>query len=52
MSDIVFKSPKSVCQQIVHQTAMTIPERRRSRLQKYRITQRGVQRLAERMQSK
>ena len=28
--------------------AMTIPERRTSRLQKYRITQRGVQRLAER----
>ena len=32
--------------------AMTIPERRTSRLQKYRITQRGVQRLAERTQSK
>lgn len=32
--------------------AMTIPERRTSRLQKYRITQRGVQRLAERTQLK
>ena len=32
--------------------AMTIPDRRTSRLQKYRITQRGVQRLAERTQSK
>ena len=32
--------------------ALTIPERRTSRLQKYRITQRGAQRLAERTQSK
>ena len=32
--------------------AMTIPERRTSRLQKYRITQRGAQRPAERTQSK
>jgi ATP-dependent DNA helicase RecG len=32
--------------------AMTIPQRRTRRLQKYRITQRGAPRLAERPQSK